>query len=153
MVIVDVYTIEHGEDVVSGHIGWDGKNWHVVPDQPWLRELLEQPILAPDLRGHLTHADGEKFLRQLHREYRGSALRVSKARHGDMPEPDPLGDALLEGLRNEDDDALDARFMERAARIKPEDMMIPPRGGMTEDEHGLRLSRKHPQTEFDFGSE
>lgn len=53
-----------------------------------------------------------------------------------------IAKALLTGLKNEEDDELDAHFMERASKIQKEDMLLDPNDDSDEDEEMGKQDKK-----------
>lgn len=78
MKYVEVYTLTgDGEDQLMGRIGWDGSKLFAKPvDSTLLQTVLNSAVVVAG--SVLTRDDGEEFLANLCRQFRGAYLRVSE---------------------------------------------------------------------------
>lgn len=77
---VEIHGIENGEDGLLGTITWSGKEFSIDPEVPVLRDVLKLPLALPGGDELFSSEDPERFMKELHRHYRGTGLRASKAK-------------------------------------------------------------------------
>lgn len=83
MISVAIHVLKNGEDVMAGHLRYDGQAIHAdPPGNPLLLNILAGPVRDLRTGKPVGVADPVRFLRNLRFTYRSAYLRAGEPEEG-----------------------------------------------------------------------